>query len=116
MEVRELDDVAIVTTDEQLDAVTSAQLRDAVKEVLEQGIVSLVVDLSRTRFIDSFGCGALVASLQDILKHKGDMKLAGVNQQAKDLFQLTRLDRVFKVFDTVELALESFSSHSEVCE
>jgi anti-sigma B factor antagonist len=116
VEIRDIDDVAIITIDEHLDAVTTPELRDAVKRMLERGIVSLVVDLSRTRFLDSSGCGALVASLQDLLKQKGGMKLAGVSQQAKDLFQLTRLDRVFRIFDTVELALESSSSRRDVRE
>jgi anti-anti-sigma regulatory factor len=53
-----------------------------------------------------------VASLRALLNNKGDMKIASPSPQARTLFQLTRLDRVFEIFDNVEAAERSFLGQS----
>lgn len=108
MEVHEKNGITTITTDERLDAVVAPQLKDMVKRLAEQQKMKLVIDLAQTRFIDSSGCGALVASLRALLKNDGDMKIARPSPQAKTLFQLTRLHRVFEIFDDVEGARSSF--------
>ena len=108
MEILERDGITIITTDERLDAVVAPQLKDAVKSLAEQSKMRLIIDLAKTRFIDSSGCGALVASLRALIKNNGDMKIANPSPQAKTLFQLTRLHRVFEIYDDVAGALKSF--------
>jgi anti-sigma B factor antagonist len=100
--------VTIITTDERLDATVAPKLKDSVKELAQESKMKLVIDLARTRFIDSSGCGALVASLRALLKSGGDMKIARPSPQAKTLFELTRLHRVFEIFDDVDEAVKSF--------
>lgn len=108
MEVQKKGQITIIITDERLDAVVAPQLKEMVKKLAEQSKMRLVIDLAKTRFIDSSGCGALVASLRALLKSNGDMKIAGPSPQAKTLFQLTRLHRVFEIFDDVDQAVKSF--------
>lgn len=110
MEIQERDGITVITTDERLDAVVAPQLKDAVNKLAEKGEMKLVIDLEKTRFIDSSGCGALVASLRALIKSNGDLKIANPSPQAKTLFQLTRLHRVFEIFDDVEGAIKSFAS------
>jgi anti-anti-sigma regulatory factor len=40
--------------------------------------------------------------------NQGDIKIARPTPQAFKVFQLTRLDRVFEIYDSVESAIESF--------
>lgn len=108
MEVQKKGQITIIITDERLDAVVAPQLKEMVKKLAEQSKMRLVIDLAKTRFIDSSGCGALVASLRALLKSNGDMKIASPSPQAKTLFQLTRLHRVFEIFDDVDQAVKSF--------
>lgn len=113
MDVRQEDGVTIIATDERLDAVVAPKLKEIVTKLAEESKMKLVIDLSRTQFIDSSGCGALVASLRALLKKNGDMKIARPSPQAKTLFELTRLHRVFEIFDDLESALKSFPSDPE---
>lgn len=109
MEVDNKTGITIIRTDERLDAVVAPQLKETVKKLAEESKVKLVIDLEKTRFIDSSGCGALVASLRALLKNNGDMKIANPSPQAKTLFELTRLHRVFEIFDDLEGAIKSFT-------
>ncbi|MBM3299327.1 MAG: STAS domain-containing protein [Deltaproteobacteria bacterium] len=109
MEIQKSNGVTVIVTDERLDAVVAPLLKEEVKKLAEQSRIKLIIDLTKTRFIDSSGCGALVASLRALLNNNGDMKIANPSPQARTLFQLTRLDRVFEIFDDVEAAQRSFS-------
>jgi anti-sigma B factor antagonist len=110
METREINGITVIATDERLDAVSAPTLKEMVAKVAGTGKVRLVIDLAKTQFIDSSGCGSLVASMRAVLKNQGDMRLARPSPQAKTLFELTRLHKVFGVFDDLDAALESFST------
>jgi anti-sigma B factor antagonist len=108
VEIEKKGSVTIISTDERLDAVVAPQFKDVVKHMAEESKLNLVVDLAKTRFIDSSGCGALVASIRALLKNGGEMKIARPSPQARTLFELTRLHRVFEIFDDVDEAASSF--------
>jgi anti-sigma B factor antagonist len=108
MEIEKKGPVTIIRTDERLDAVVAPHFKDMVKKMSEESKTNLVVDLAKTRFIDSSGCGALVASIRALLKNGGEMKIASPSPQARTLFELTRLHRIFEIFEDVDEAVESF--------
>ncbi|MGC8605681.1 MAG: STAS domain-containing protein [Desulfomonilaceae bacterium] len=108
MDIQQKDHVTVIITDERLDALAAPKLKEAVKKISAESSAKLVIDLAKTKFIDSSGCGALVASLRTLLKNQGDLKIARPSPQAQTLFQLTRLHRVFEIYDNVETAIGSF--------
>lgn len=108
MEVQKKEDVTVLFVDDRLDATSGQGLKDMVKSIADQPEIKLVIDMSQTKFVDSSGCGALVASLKAVLKNEGDMKIACPSAQAKSLFQITRLDKVFEMYDHQETAVKSF--------
>jgi anti-sigma B factor antagonist len=110
MQVERKDGVAVIATEERLDALVAPDLKETVRKLVEESsLTKIVIDLDKTKFIDSSGCGALVASLRVLMKNNGDMKIARPTAQAKSLFELTRLHRVFEIFEDIDAALRSFS-------
>jgi anti-sigma B factor antagonist len=109
MTIEEKDGIWVVVTEERLDALEAPKVKDAVKKLAEEGKLKILIDMGKTRFIDSAGCGSLVASLRTIAKNKGDMKISRPSAQVQTLFELTRLHRIFEIFDDVEGAVNSFS-------
>ena len=67
----------------------------------------LVIDLSQVMYMDSSFIGALVAGLKHVLLKKGEMALVNVQSDVLALFELTRLDKVFKIYPTVIDAIKS---------
>ncbi|MCL5124394.1 MAG: STAS domain-containing protein [Deltaproteobacteria bacterium] len=108
MDVQRKDGVVVISIDERLDALAAPKLKETVKKMSEESSTKLVIDLAKTKFIDSSGCGALVASLRTLLKNQGDLKIARPSPQAQTLFQLTRLHRVFEIYDNLDAAIQSF--------
>ena len=67
----------------------------------------LVIDLTQVKYMDSSFIGALVAGLKHILIKQGEMTLVNVQSDVLALFELTRLDKVFKIYPTVTEAITS---------
>ena len=81
-----------------------AEVRDRVRAQLEQGHATVVVDLSRTAYVDSAGLGTLVLLNKEARAAGGCLVLAGLNDHVRDLLRLVRLDEVFTIASTVEEA------------
>ena len=61
-----------------------------------------MTDLS---YIDSAGLGALVSLLKRASENSKELRLFGLRGNVKKIFELTRLNMVFNIFDTLEEAL-----------
>ncbi len=86
----------------RVDAHNSDTLKDYFLKLLENGEKRLLVDLSQVRFIDSSGLGALLSGYKNANLHQGVFALVGLQPRVKEMFELTRLNRVFEIFDRVD--------------
>lgn len=68
----------------------------------------LVLDGAAVRQIDSAGIETLLRCMEKAMKQDGDVKLAALSPEATVILRLTRVDRVFEIFDTVSEAVTSF--------
>jgi len=75
---------------------------------IEKGKKKIIVDLSDCEFIDSTFLGSLVISLKKVTTLGGDIKLVGFQSDVRNMFELTRMYRVFESFETTEEAVASF--------
>jgi anti-sigma B factor antagonist len=100
--------VTVVQVDGQLIVGNRHELKDLVQSALDRGDRRLLIDFSRTGYIDSSGLGALVSVSKKVRESNGDLRLAGLNEDLRSLFELTKLDTLFTITDTPEQALASF--------
>jgi anti-sigma B factor antagonist len=84
------------------------ELKDLVQATLDRGERRLLIDFSRTGYIDSSGLGALVSISKRIREAGGELRLSGLNEDLRSLFELTKLDTLFAIADTPQQALASF--------
>lgn len=109
LQIEEKSDITVISVkEERLDAHNSNELKEEIHSLFDGGKKSILVDLRDVRFIDSSGLGALVSGFKNAISHQGNLKLAGLQSQVKSMFELTRLHRVFEIFDTTAEALENF--------
>lgn len=92
-----LDDVNIMTPSvRRLDASVAAVFKEAIAREIGVDRKVLIVDFSKIDFIDSSGLGALV-SLLKMMNGKGEMMLCALNPGIRNMFTLTRMDRIFRI-------------------
>ncbi len=94
--------VEILDAPKRLDASNVDAFKQRALGVLEEGKV-IVVDFSDTTFIDSVGLGCLVSLLKRAASRDGaKVVLCSLTPQVTQIFEMTRLYRLFDVFDTKE--------------
>ena len=101
--------IGILKLKGRLDASVVNDLKDNVNSLVKNKIVYIVIDLGEVDFIDSSGLGSLVSCLRLVNKKSGDIRLASLQDQIRALIELTRLHRVFQIYDNRESALNSFN-------
>ncbi|MGW6009160.1 STAS domain-containing protein [Streptomyces sp. NPDC055210] len=79
-------------------------VREVVGELVAEGRVHLVWDLSEVSFMDSAGLGVLVAAVRSVEARQGEVRLAGASPQVCRLLELTGLDAVIGVYADVPSA------------
>ena len=87
----------------------AAELRESLLSYIESGHNNFVINFSQVESIDCSGLGALVAIHKKALHHGGGITIKGLHGASKDLFELTRLNKVFDIHQTDKctLGLES---------
>lgn len=100
--------MVLVVREERLDAHNSDELKVEMNRLFESGTKDLLVDIKEVRFIDSSGLGVLVSGYKNAATHQGSIKLCSLQTQVRSMFELTRLHRVFDIYQTIDEALESY--------
>jgi len=101
-------DVTVVDVEGQLIVGNRQELKQRVLEQLEGGDRKFVIDFSNTGYIDSSGLGVLVSLSKKIREQGGELRLSSLNEDLRTLFELTKLDTLFRIADTRDQALEGF--------
>jgi anti-sigma B factor antagonist len=86
---------------------------DRVRSALLQGERRFLLDLRRTRYVDSTGLGDLVQAHAAARNRGGALKLLNVTKRLNDLLILTRLLTVFDCYDDKDEAFDSFNALRE---
>ena len=100
--------IGVVRPIGRLDLLTAAEARQHFAQAIAAGSRRLIVDLAEVLFIDSSGLAALISGLKTARLAGGDLRIARPNDQARLLFELTRLDQVLRLYPTVEEALAGY--------
>ena len=105
------DGILIIKVEEKRATVEIAgNFKEQVLNRIEKEEPKIIVDLSTCDFVDSSFLGALVAILKRATLRNGDVKIVGVQPAVKDIFELTRLVKIFEIYDSLEAAIQSFEN------
>lgn len=110
MEISEkkINDIYLLGLGGRLDTTSSGQLKNTVSAMIDEQKIKILIDLSAVDFIDSSGLGMLVTCLRSARKAGGTLKITSLQDNPKNLFEITRLDRVFEIFEDRDTAVKSF--------
>ncbi len=107
-QMTEIGGVVLVQVNGELIVGNREEFKQTVLMRLEGGDRKFVIDFGDSSYIDSSGLGALVSLSRKIRESGGDLRLAGLNEDLRTLFELTKLDTLFQISDSRELALADF--------
>ena len=92
------DQLLIVDVEGQLIVNNRQEFKQAIIDQIDLGVRTVVVDFTQSAYIDSSGLGALVSLGKRLRDLGGDLRLAGLNDDLRTLFELTRWDSLFPLY------------------
>ncbi len=84
------------------------EFRQLITDTLERGHKNILLNMAEVYYIDSSGLGELVAAYTAATRRGGKLKLMKLTQRVQDVVQLTKVYRIFEVFDDETAAVRSF--------
>ncbi|HZS47050.1 MAG TPA: STAS domain-containing protein [Blastocatellia bacterium] len=87
----------------------SVQLREKVRQLLNDGKKKILLNLGDVSYVDSSGIGELVSSYTTTRNQGGQLKLLNLTKKIQDLLSITKLLTVFETFDNERAALDSYT-------
>jgi anti-sigma B factor antagonist len=103
--VREQDGWAVLSVSGEIDMATAPGLRERLHGLLAEETQKLVVDLDDVGFLDSTALGVLVGALKRARSEGGDVRIVCTQPRVRKVFEITRLDSAFDLFDSVDEAV-----------
>jgi anti-sigma B factor antagonist len=105
---RRQDKTTIFDVSGDIDFANSREVRQSVlQEIQESRTARVMVNLSQVRYIDSSGVASLVEALKASRDVGSRFILFGLSTSAREVMQLSRLIKVFEIYDNEEQALAS---------
>lgn len=105
---RKSGDIVIIDISGEIDLYNAPDLKDLIKNHIENQEYNILVNLEKVGYIDSSGIGALISSLSNLKKYQGTLKVLKVFGAVRKVFELTKLTNFFEIFDDEEKAINSF--------
>ena len=100
--------VLVAHAPDELTEETISGFVDALVRTAEQGPVDIVLQMDLCDTYDSAGLTALLDLQDQLRKQGGNVKVSGLGDPGRKIFELTRLDQRFDLFESVIDAVASF--------
>lgn len=99
------DEPNVLPLEGEIDLHVSPRVAASLGALINRKPARLVVDLSRVTYIDSSGLAVLIEGMQNMEAYGGKFLLAGLQDNVRAIFEISRLDQVFMIFPHVDAAL-----------
>jgi anti-sigma B factor antagonist len=99
-------DTCVISLGGELDLASSDRLMEEIDRVLAGDYRRLIVDLSAVTFLDSTALGVLTSAATRVRARGGEIVLVSDDPKVVRVFQITGLDRVFRLQRSLSEALD----------
>jgi anti-sigma B factor antagonist len=86
----------------------AVHLNRELHELIDKGQINIIAEVSGIKLMNSSGLGMLIGGLTTMRKAGGDLRIANPTDKIQSLLIVTKLHSVFKSYDSLKEAVESF--------
>jgi anti-sigma B factor antagonist len=108
-EIRHEADVVILDLRGEIDVSIAPGLRNILIGLIGNNAGRVLLNLSNVPYMDSAGLSVLIAAHRKAQNIGGSLGLINPQQPVQQVFKLTRVDKVFQIFPTIEEGLRAVS-------
>ena len=87
----------VIALEGEIDLHESPQVTQRLNPLIARKLPRIYLDLSQVSYIDSSGLAAFVDAMQRTQAYGGEFALIAMRESVKKIFEISRLDQVFKI-------------------
>lgn len=86
-------------------------VQESIMSVIESagGGINLILDFRNVRFLSSAVLGLLMRISKRVYEREGQLRLCSIDPKIYEIFKITRLTRIFDIYNDIESATQSLS-------
>lgn len=109
IEVKIVGDVKIVVLMKRFDAYTAGPVEAKLTKLVGEGARKVVCDFSQTEYLASAGLRVLITATRNLQKVGGKLVLCAIKPYVLEVFDISGLNRIFKIYDSADAALQELN-------
>jgi anti-anti-sigma factor len=102
--------VSVITLRGTVETTNAAGLEDTLQRVIDDRCYRIVVDLGDVSYVSSAGWGIFISEIKRIRRNGGDIKLAAMRPEVREVFELLEFNSILRPFDDRGLAVKDFDT------
>ncbi len=91
----------------RIDTITAASFENVVLEVIEKGVLRIVVDCDGLEYISSSGLRVFLVAQKKMMSTSGVLKLSGLQPPIQEIFDISGFSQIFSIFPDVDAAVKT---------
>lgn len=112
VKVKTKNSIKILKIKGYLDAYTSLQFEEQIRNLVDSGNYKIIVNLKNLSYISSAGFGVFMAFIDKTRENGGDIKFCCLPKKINEIFELLGFKYIFEVYDKESQAIKSFEKIS----
>jgi anti-sigma B factor antagonist len=105
--------VCVLTLKGTIETTNASGLEETLTRIVDERCFRIVVDLGGVTYISSAGWGIFISEIKRIRRNGGDIKLAAMSPEVREVFDLLEFGNILKPFERTTDALREFASTSD---
>ena len=99
-------EITIVTVNGRLDATTAPVADKTIKKILKRDCSRMIFDFSTLDYLSSGGLKVILGAAKELRRKEGQIVLCSLSNWVKEIFEVSGLNSLIPIADTVESGLE----------
>ncbi|MDH3217050.1 MAG: STAS domain-containing protein [Candidatus Krumholzibacteria bacterium] len=104
------DRVVLLNLKGTIETTNAGSLEDVIQRIIGENCYRIVVDLSGVTYISSAGWGIFVSEIKQVRRQSGDIKLAAMRPEVREVFDLLEFNNILKPYPDKQEAVKAFQS------
>jgi anti-anti-sigma factor len=101
--------LTLLTLSGTIETTNASGLEDTLARIINEKCYRIVVDLGGVKYISSAGWGIFISEIKRIRRNGGDIKLASMISEVREVFELLEFNSILKPFNDKESAVMDFA-------
>lgn len=104
--------ISVLTLKGTIETTNASGLEETLSRIVDEQCYRIVVDLGAVTYISSAGWGIFISEIKRIRRNGGDIKLAAMSPEVREVFDLLEFGNILKPFERTSEALRDFAQES----